>query len=723
MASSAGERTARRRSRRAELGPAAGAPAGLGRAIAGIVIGLVGILFLCALFVPNAGWLTDTLRNAIAPLAGVGRFALPPLLLVSGYHVARRDRGPLLRPTVALLFSVLSALALLDIATGRGGIIGTLLATGAITLVTIPGAVATFIALLFASLLYLAEARVRATLQLVATALTDRSLPLRSRVLRRAATEDEDDEEEEEEDEEEDDDEEEEEAEPFRPVPAASPTELPVSSTLAPAKAAPERVIGRLRKAPPVTRGAEAWALPPIELLDPNAIIAKGTEQLDHETNREIIEAKLASFNLAASVAGYHSGPTVTQYEITPDPRVKLSRIEGLADDLAMALAARSIRIEAPIPGKAMVGVEIPNPTTTPVGLRAIFEEVDFEAMGSKLTFALGRGVAGEARAADLARMPHLLVAGATGSGKSVMINAILTSLLLRATPAELRLILVDPKRVELAAYEDLPHLLTPLVTEPERAKRALLWAVAEMERRYKALQAAKSRNITDYNETRADPADKLPMILIVIDEMADLMLREGKQVEEPIVRIAQKARAVGIHMLLATQRPSVNVVTGLIKANIPSRVAFGMASQIDSRTVLDAPGAEDLLGRGDMLYQPSDMPKPIRLQGVFVSDREIRAVTEAWRSQGEPDYIEEVAAIGGGVGLGGGDEEDDEERDELFDQALTVIAEHDRASASLLQRRLRIGYARAARLLDALEDAGYIGAAEGSNARTVLVR
>jgi S-DNA-T family DNA segregation ATPase FtsK/SpoIIIE len=718
VGSSAGERSARRRSRRAELGPAAGAPAGLGRAIAGIVIGLIGILFLCALFVPNAGWLTDTLRDAIAPLAGVGRFALPPLLLVSGYHVARRDRGPLLRPAVALLFSLLSSLALLDIATGRGGIIGTLLATGAIALVTLPGAVATFIALLFASLLYLAEARVRATLQTVANALSDRSLPLRSRVLRRAATADEGDEEEEA-----DEEEEEEEAEPFRPVPAASPTDLPVSLTLAPAKAAPERVTGRLRKAPPVTRGAEAWTLPPIELLDPNAIIAKGTEQLDHETNREIIEAKLASFNLAASVAGYHSGPTVTQYEITPDPRVKLSRIEGLADDLAMALAARSIRIEAPIPGKAMVGVEIPNPTTTPVGLRAIFEEVDFEAMGSKLTFALGRGVAGEARAADLARMPHLLVAGATGSGKSVMINAILTSLLLRATPAELRLILVDPKRVELAAYEDLPHLLTPLVTEPERAKRALLWAVAEMERRYKALQAAKSRNITDYNETRADPADKLPVILIVIDEMADLMLREGKQVEEPIVRIAQKARAVGIHMLLATQRPSVNVVTGLLKANIPSRVAFGMASQIDSRTVLDAPGAEDLLGRGDMLYQPSDMPKPIRLQGVFVSDREIRAVTEAWRSQGEPDYIEEVAAIGGGVGLGGGDEEDDEERDELFDQALAVIAEHDRASASLLQRRLRIGYARAARLLDALEDGGYIGAAEGSNARTVLVR
>jgi S-DNA-T family DNA segregation ATPase FtsK/SpoIIIE len=729
VGSSVAERTSRRRrSRRAELGPAAGAPAGLGRAIAGILVGLAGILFLCALLVPDAGWLTDSFRDAVAPLAGMGRWGLPLLFLVAGYHIARRERGPLLRPALATTLALISALALLDLVTGRGGLIGSFLATNAIALVTLPGAIATFTALLFATLLFLAESRVRALIATIATALADRSLTLRTRALRgRAGARDEDaDEDDENEDETDDeDDEDDEDEEEYRPIPAASPSEVPVSSTLAPAKAAPERVTGRMRTVPAaLTRGTGEWVVPPLELLDPNVVPSKSTEQLDHETNREIIEAKLASFNLAASVAGYHSGPTVTQYEITPDPRVKLSRIEGLADDLAMALAARSIRIEAPIPGKAMVGVEIPNPTTTPVGLRAIFEEVDFAAMDSKLTFALGRGVAGEARAADLARMPHLLVAGATGSGKSVMINAILTSLLLRATPAELRLILVDPKRVELAAYDELPHLLTPLVTEPERAKRALLWAVAEMERRYKALSVAKSRNITDYNETRADPADRLPMILIVIDEMADLMLREGKAVEEPIVRIAQKARAVGIHMLLATQRPSVNVVTGLIKANIPSRVAFGMASQIDSRTVLDAPGAEDLLGRGDMLYQPSDMPKPIRLQGVFVSDREIRAVTEAWRAQGEPDYVEQVAAIGGGVGAGGDDEtEEDADRDELFDAALEVIAEHDRASASLLQRRLRIGYARAARLLDALEDAGYIGAAEGSNARTVLFR
>jgi S-DNA-T family DNA segregation ATPase FtsK/SpoIIIE len=715
MASSAAERKSRRRSRRGDLGPATGAPRGLARAIAGILTGLAGILFLCALLAPGAGFLTDGIRDLVAPVFGAVRFALPALLVAAGYHVARRDRGALLPVVIASLVALAAATGLVDIATDRGGLLGSALAGALTTLVTVPGAIATLAAACFAALLFLAEARVRAALTVIGDSLAGRLARTRGVELaarRRRVDEEEGEEEGEEEDEEE---------EPAtRPVPAASPTEVPVSSTLAPAKAAPERVKGRIRRVPVTSRTADAWSVPPLELLDPNAPPPSGAE-LDHETNREIIEAKLASFNLAASVAGYHSGPTVTQYEITPDPTVKLSRIEGLADDLAMALAARSIRIEAPIPGKALVGIEIPNPVAAPVGLRAIFEEVDFEAMGSKLTFALGRGVAGEARAADLARMPHLLVAGATGSGKSVMINAILTSLLLRATPAELRLILVDPKRVELAAYEAIPHLLTPLVVEPERAKRALLWAVTEMERRYKALQVAKSRNITDYNETRADPADKLPMILIVIDEMADLMLREGKQIEEPIVRLAQKARAVGIHMLLATQRPSVNVVTGLIKANVPSRVAFGMASQIDSRTVLDAPGAEDLLGRGDMLYQPSDMPKPIRLQGVFVSDREIRAVTEAWRAQGEPAYLDEVDALPS-AGAGNGDGEDeDEEQDELFAEAARVIAEHDRASASLLQRRLRIGYARAARLLDALEEAGIIGPADGSNARRVI--
>ena len=314
--------------------------------------------------------------------------------------------------------------------------------------------------------------------------------------------------------------------------------------------------------------------------------------------------------------------------------------------------------------------------------------------------------------------MPHLLIAGATGSGKSVMVNALITSLLCKATPAEIRLILMDLKRVELAAYNGLPHLLVPVITEPEKAKAALLWAVNEMEGRYRRLAGATARNIRAFNETRADPADRMPYIVIVIDELADLMMREGKNVEDPIVRLAQKARAVGIHMVLATQRPSVNVVTGLIKANFPSRIAFAMASQIDSRTILDAPGAEDLIGRGDMLYQPSDLPRPIRMQGVFVSDHEIAQVVEHWKDQIDDPHYDLSIIETGDEGSGRADDLDDEEADRLLPDAIEVIREYDRASASLLQRRLKVGYARAARMIDQLEARGYIGAFDGSNAR-----
>ena len=331
-----------------------------------------------------------------------------------------------------------------------------------------------------------------------------------------------------------------------------------------------------------------------------------------------------------ARITGRNAGPVVTQYEVTPAAHIKLSRIDALSDDLAMALAARSIRIESPIPGKSAVGIEVPNKEFNIVALRRILEEVDFQGSGSRLTFALGRDVAGKAMAVDLARMPHLLIAGATGSGKSVMVNALITSLLCNAKPDEVRMILMDLKRVELAGYNGLPHLYVPVITEPDRAKAALKWAVVEMETRYRKFAGAGARNIKAYNDGRADPLDRLNYIVIVIDELADLMMREGKNVEDPIVRLAQKARATGIHMVLATQRPSVNVVTGLIKANFPSRIAFAMASQIDSRTILDAPGAEDLIGRGDMLYQPSDLPRPMRLQGVFVSDAEINRVTRA---------------------------------------------------------------------------------------------
>ena len=474
----------------------------------------------------------------------------------------------------------------------------------------------------------------------------------------------------------------------------------------------------------PPTKEKIDYRLPGIELLDATIerVNPMGDENL-HRRVEDTIIRKLSSFDIEAKIIGRNAGPVVTQYEVQPAPHVKLSRIEALSDDLAMALQARTLRIEAPIPGKAAVGIEIPNQDFNVVTLRGILESLDFAASGSKLTFALGRDVAGRAQAVDLAKMPHLLIAGATGSGKSVMVNALITSLLCNTTPDDVRMILMDLKRVELAAYNGLPHLLVPVITETERAKAALRWAVNEMEGRYRRFAGATARNIKAYNDSRIDPDDRMPYIVIVVDELADLMMREGKHVEDPIVRLAQKARATGIHMVLATQRPSVNVVTGLIKANFPSRIAFAMASQIDSRTILDAPGAEDLIGRGDMLYQPSDLPRPMRLQGVFVSDPEIGKVTTAWKDQIDDPHYDLAIIESDDEGTTKSDDLRDEDADRLLPDAVEVIREYDRASASLLQRRLKVGYARAARIIDQLAERGYVGAPDGSNARAVLRR
>jgi S-DNA-T family DNA segregation ATPase FtsK/SpoIIIE len=523
--------------------------------------------------------------------------------------------------------------------------------------------------------------------------------------------------------------------------PAPMPSPVPTSATFAPARTPgavltvsatavedrprPVRPTDDVTDASdsPPTREKRDYVLPSVQLLDETVEpISPGGEETIHRRHEEIIVKKLASFDIQAQIVGRNAGPVVTQYEVQPAPHVKVSRIEALSDDLAMALAARTLRIEAPIPGKSAVGIEIPNQDFNVVTLRGILESLDFST-GSKLTFALGRDVAGRAQAVDLAKMPHLLIAGATGSGKSVMVNALITSLLCNATPDDIRMILIDLKRVELASYNGLPHLMVPVITEPERAKAALKWAVNEMENRYRRFAGATARNIRGYNDSRADPEDRMPYIVLVVDELADLMMREGKHVEDPIVRLAQKARATGIHMVLATQRPSVNVVTGLIKANFPSRIAFAMASQIDSRTILDAPGAEDLIGRGDMLYQPSDLPRPMRLQGVFVSDHEIGRVTGHWKDQIEDAHYDMAIVETDEDGAGGGDDLGDEDADRLLPDAVDVIREYDRASASLLQRRLKVGYARAARIIDQLEARGYIGAFDGSNARVVLRR
>jgi S-DNA-T family DNA segregation ATPase FtsK/SpoIIIE len=749
----------------------------VGRSLVGIVLLVLGATTLIALILPGDGSLTDWWRDSIAPWFETGRWLLPFLLLAAGWYL---EWGPGKRPNsgwgmtlagIALAFAgFLGAFEILDLrifdVERGGGRIGQALAGMLVPLVTAPGAFAVLLALMAAGLMLALNLPLRDLVRPGTTAARWLGTTAASSVRRepravgpgraeqapeggiRAA--------------------------PDSPrgrggrapvvagdgspgqtgiwggehaeearIPSAVPSAAPVSATFAPPRSAPAGAAGATLIQPgggtaiatrelddvtdvsdsPRTREQE-YVLPPLELLeDIPPPTTPGGEEAVHHRNEEIIVRKLAGFDIPAQIVGRNAGPVVTQYEVQPAPDIKISRIEALADDLAMALAARSLRIEAPIPGKSAVGVEVPNKDFNLVALRRILDEVDFKASGSTLTFALGRDVAGKAQAVDLAKMPHLLIAGATGSGKSVMVNALITSLLCEASPDDVRMILMDLKRVELAAYNGLPHLLVPVITEPERAKAALKWAVNEMEGRYRRFAGATARNIRAYNESRVDPADRLPSIVIIVDELADLMMREGKNVEDPIVRLAQKARATGIHMVLATQRPSVNVVTGLIKANFPSRIAFAMASQIDSRTILDAPGAEDLIGRGDMLYQPSDLPRPMRLQGVFVSDPEIGRIVAHWKDQVDDPHYDQSIVESDDDGVGSVDDLADEEADRLLPDAVDVIREYDRASASLLQRRLRIGYARAARIIDQLEARGYIGAFDGSNARVVLRR
>ncbi len=763
-------RTAARRTPRRRRGGALPVPSfrlglapGVGRSLAGIALLVLGAVTLIALALPGQGALTDAWRNLSVPFFGTGRWLFPFVLLVAGWYVewgpGKEPSAPWGRTLLGIGLAYASFLGLIQLLgfSGEftGGRIGRTLQALLEPALTPPGAFVLLLAGLFAGLLLAFDTPLRSIVgpalglaratgrTIVSTrppgaeAAVERSAGRARRgtgVSASAA------------------------AAPGqtgiwgnghangngnggdeRPaIPSAVPSSAPVSATFAPARnGGPQSVTlvepvrpGReladvtAAKDSPPTRERQEYVRPPVTLLDDVPIAAQpGGEEAHHARNEQIIIAKLASFNIPAQVVARNAGPVVTQYEVQPAPDIKLSRIEALADDLSMALAARSLRIEAPIPGKSAVGIEIPNKDFNIVALRRILEEVDFSASGSRLTFALGRDVAGKAQAVDLAKMPHLLIAGATGSGKSVMVNALITSLLCESTPDDVRMILMDLKRVELAAYNGLPHLLVPVITEPERAKAALKWAVNEMEGRYRRFAGATARNIRAYNDSRADPNDRLPYIVIIIDELADLMMREGKNVEDPIVRLAQKARATGIHMVLATQRPSVNVVTGLIKANFPSRIAFAMASQIDSRTILDAPGAEDLIGRGDMLYQPSDLPRPMRLQGVFVSDPEIGRVTEHWKDQIDDPHYDLSIIESDEEAPNSFDDLADADADRLLPDAVEVIREYDRASASLLQRRLKIGYARAARIIDQLEARGYIGAFDGSNARQVLRR
>jgi S-DNA-T family DNA segregation ATPase FtsK/SpoIIIE len=495
------------------------------------------------------------------------------------------------------------------------------------------------------------------------------------------------------------------------------------------------------RAAAPEPRERGAYQLPSLTLLDTPPLEHARIDEEELKRSASLLEQKLGDFGVEGKVVEVQPGPVVTMYKFEPASGVKVSQIVNLADDLSMALKALAIRIQAPVPGEAVVGIEVPNRRREKVYLREILESEEFAAAQSNLTIALGKDIAGQPVVADLARMPHLLIAGATGSGKSVSIHTMIASILFNATADDVRFILIDPKMLELSVYDNIPHLLVPVVVEPDKAAAALLWATQEMENRYRLMRDMGVRNIDGYNravesgrralsprsaamteaeeDSRAGPIEHRRMfkMVIVIDELADLLLSEGKTVERDITRIAQKARAAGIHLILATQRPSVDVITGLIKANLPARISLQVTSRVDSRTILDSIGAERLLGEGDMLFMPPGTAKLRRLHGPFVSEDEIRKVTDFLRAQGTPDYRMEILETTRGEP---GESAEGFERDEMYDEAVRIVLETNQASISMLQRRLRVGYNRAARMVEQMEREGLVAPADGARPREV---
>lgn len=463
------------------------------------------------------------------------------------------------------------------------------------------------------------------------------------------------------------------------------------------------------------------YQLPPTSLLTKVKATDQSADLHSIKANTAKLQSTLKSFGVEATVENVNLGPSVTKYELRPAVGVKVSRITHLADDLALALAAKDIRIEAPIPGKSLIGIEVPNQKVATVGFRNMVESTP-QHLDKPLEVPLGRTVTGDVMTADLTKMPHLLIAGATGSGKSVAINVIITSILLKAKPHQVKFLMIDPKKVELSVYNGIPHLLSPVVSDPKKAARALGKVVAEMERRYDLFASFGIRNINGYNEQLRNSKDEdanhpyLPYILVVVDELADLMMTVSKEVEDAIVRIAQMGRAAGIHMILATQRPSVDVITGLIKANVPSRIAFAVSSGVDSRTIIDTNGAEKLLGRGDMLFEPIDLNKPVRVQGAFISDQDVENVVKFIKEEQPAEYDDKMMVSDEEIKQ----EEAAEDADELFPEALKFVVDQQKASTSLIQRRFRIGYNRAARIIDDMEQRGYIGPANGSKPRQV---
>ncbi|MDU2183383.1 MAG: DNA translocase FtsK, partial [Negativicoccus succinicivorans] len=501
---------------------------------------------------------------------------------------------------------------------------------------------------------------------------------------------------------------------PFTPS-AAAPAAAPEPSWTQPEPDTDtEQVKPDIAPAKPKNDRAD-YKLPPLSLLTKTRQSTADT-QAEVAENAQKLEELLASFGVETKITHASRGPSVTRYELEPGPGVKVSKIVNLADDIALQLAATDVRIEAPIPGKAAVGIEVPNREISSVGLREVLVCDEFQHAVGGIAVGLGEDITGQPVITDLAKMPHLLVAGSTGSGKSVCINTLVASILLRSYPDEVKLILIDPKVVELAQYNHIPHLLTPVVTDVKKAAGVLRWAVREMENRYRLFASAKVRNITSYNE--ANPDSPLPLVVIIIDELADLMMVAPHDVEDAIARLAQMARAAGLHLVLATQRPSVDVLTGTIKANIPSRISFAVSSQIDSRTILDMAGAEKLLGKGDMLFYPIGAPKPRRVQGAFISDADVEKLVEYIKKQGQPEYNETVVQPAAEA------EETQTPRweDELLPDAIRMVMDTEQASVSMLQRRFRVGYTRAGRLIDTMENMGIVGPSLGSKARDILL-
>ena len=487
----------------------------------------------------------------------------------------------------------------------------------------------------------------------------------------------------------------------------------------------------REEPAPRARENGADYALPPYDCLEqPKAADSFNYSEELKANARKLVDT-LKSFGVETKIVDISRGPAVTRYELQPSAGVRINRISNLADDIALNLAASGVRIEAPIPNKAAVGIEIPNRTRTMVTLREIIETPAFQQAKSKLNVALGKDIAGNITCADLARMPHLLIAGTTGSGKSVCLNSMIVSILYNAHPDEVKLLMIDPKKVELSIYNGIPHLLVPVVSDPRKASGALGWAVTEMLNRYKLFADNNVRDMAGYNKLcKKDPEKSpLPSVVIFIDELSDLMMAAPNEVEDSICRLAQMARAAGMHLVIATQRPSVDVITGIIKANIPSRIALSVSSQVDSRTILDMSGAEKLLGNGDMLFSPVGTSKPVRIQGCFLSDDEVESVVEFIKGQEKAEYDDEViqeidrqAAAEKKKGGGAADAESDGDSDEMLPKAIEVVVEAQMASTTLLQRRLRLGYARAARLVDELESRGIVGPFEGSKPRKVLI-